>query len=196
MTVDQLYQLFHVLLLSLLAADVTKKAAATAEAAANTRVRNNKHNSTFYPIYLRHVDFTYDGHGALSAGASSRLLYDYPIKQRDEILDYLFTPNFGASLDLLKVEIGGDSQSTDGTEASHAHYREDLNCHRGYEWWLLEEATKRNPDIILYALSWAVPKWIGNDTYYSEDNIQYHLSWLKCARDEHPTIGNIDYIGK
>ena len=45
----------------------------------------------------------YDGHGGLSAGASSRLLYDYAEPQRSEILDYLFKPNFGASLQLLKV---------------------------------------------------------------------------------------------
>jgi galactosylceramidase len=138
---------------------------------------------------------TYDGHGALSAGASSRLLYDYSEPYRSDILDYLYTPKFGASLDLIKVEIGGDSQSTDGTEPSHQHTRTDLNCHRGYEWWLLEEAKKRNPDVVTYALSWAVPHWVGNDTYYSTDNIQYHLSWLKCLRDEHPTVGSLDYIG-
>jgi hypothetical protein len=32
----------------------------------------------------------YDGHGGLSAGASSRLLWDYREPQRSEILDYLF----------------------------------------------------------------------------------------------------------
>lgn len=48
------------------------------------------------------------------AGATTRLLIDYPTQQRDEVLDYLFKPNFGASLHVLKVEIGGDSQSTDG----------------------------------------------------------------------------------
>ena len=90
----------------------------------------------------------YNGHGALSAGASSRLLFDYEEPQRSQILDYLFLPKFGASLHVIKVEIGGDSQSTDGTEASHMHSRDDLNCNRGYEWWLLEEARKRNPMII------------------------------------------------
>ena len=37
---------------------------------------------------------------------------------------------------------------------------------------------------------WGVPGWIGdgNDTaspgnFYSQDNIDYHLSWLDCARD-------------
>ena len=53
---------------------------------------------------------------------------------------------------VLKVEIGGDSQSTDGTEPSHMHSPDDLNFKRGYEWWLMKEAKKRNPDIKLYGL--------------------------------------------
>ena len=57
----------------------------------------------------------YDGHGALSAGASSRLLIDYPEPYRSNVLDFLFLPRFGASLHMIKVEIGGDTQSTDGT---------------------------------------------------------------------------------
>jgi len=101
----------------------------------------------------------FDGVGGLSAGASSRLLYDYPEPQRSDILDYLFKPNFGASLQINKVEIGGDVQSTDGTEASHMHTRDDLSFERGYEWWLMVEAKKRNPDIKTYVLSWGVPHW-------------------------------------
>ena len=54
----------------------------------------------------------FDGVGALSAGASSRLLFDYPDPQRSDILDLLFKPSFGAALHLLKVERGGDAQST------------------------------------------------------------------------------------
>ena len=50
----------------------------------------------------------YDGHGGLSAGASSRLLWDYAEPQRSEILDYLFKPSFGAGMHTLKVELGGD----------------------------------------------------------------------------------------
>jgi hypothetical protein len=75
----------------------------------------------------------YDGHGGLSAGASSRLLADYKPAVASEILDYLYRPKFGANLHVCKVEIGGDTQSTDGTEASHMHARDDLNCTRGYE---------------------------------------------------------------
>ena len=32
---------------------------------------------------------------------------------------------------------------------------------RGYEWFILQEALKRNPGIITYGLSWGVPGWIG-----------------------------------
>jgi galactosylceramidase len=56
-----------------------------------------------------------------------------PLQQRDEILDYLFKPNYGASLHVLKVEIGGGAQSTEGTEASHMYTADDLDYTRGYE---------------------------------------------------------------
>ena len=36
------------------------------------------------------------------------------------------------------------------------HYKDDLGCNRGYEFWLLEQARARNPAIKTYALSWAV----------------------------------------
>jgi hypothetical protein len=77
---------------------------------------------------------TFDGIGAISGGgATSRLLIDYDEPARSEVLDYLFKPNYGASLQMLKVEIGGDSQSTDGTESSHMHSKDDLDLKRGYE---------------------------------------------------------------
>src|SRR5438477_8851503 len=51
---------------------------------------------------------TFEGIGAVSAGASSRLLIEYPEPQRSQVLDYLFKPNYGAALQHLKVEVGGD----------------------------------------------------------------------------------------
>ncbi len=103
------------------------------------------------PVSLRldgsSAGLVFDGHGLLSAGASSRLLRDYNEPYRSQILDYLFKPQFGASLDIIKVEIGGDCQSTSGTEPSHMHSRDDLGCARGYEGWLLQEAKQRNPRI-------------------------------------------------
>jgi len=90
-----------------------------------------------------------EGIGRVSAGASSRLLIDYPEPQRGQILDYLFKPNYGAGLQHLKVEVGGDTSSTDGSEPSHMRTRNDENYDRGYEWWLMKESNARNPKIIL-----------------------------------------------
>ena len=102
----------------------------------------------------------FDGHAGISAGGTSRFLRDYPSPQQSDILDYLFKPSFSAGYNILKVEIGGDAQSTDGTEASHQHYRGENNCtkERGNELWLLNEAKKRNPNITTSALSWGVPR--------------------------------------
>ena len=112
-------------------------------------------------------------------------------------MDYLFKPNFGASLHMLKVEIGGDAQSTDGTEPSHMHTQDDLNCERGYEWYLLKEAKARNPEILTYGLSWAWPAWTGNFTSSPwnapHKAANYTINWLKCARDTHGVT--IDYVG-
>ena len=84
-----------------------------------------------------------------------------------------------------QVEIGGDAQSTDGTEPSWAHDRSELSgdgCMRGYEAWLIQEAQKRNPGIITYGLSWGVPAWVGNGTYYSAENIAYQVGWSACIK--------------
>lgn len=74
---------------------------------------------------MRSIGKRFDGLGAISGGgATSRLLVDYPIEQREQVLDLLFLPQYAASLHIFKVEIGGDSQSTDGTESSHMHSAE------------------------------------------------------------------------
>ncbi|XP_070609976.1 galactocerebrosidase isoform X2 [Erythrolamprus reginae] len=140
----------------------------------------------------------FDGIGAVSGGgATSRLLVDYPEPYRSQILDYLFKPNFGASLQLLKVEIGGDAQSTDGTEPSHMHYENDENYFRGYEWWLMKEAKKRNPSIKLIGLPWAFPGWIGRGLswpyIYPDVTAYYIISWIIGAKKYHDL--DIDYIG-
>ena len=92
-------------------------------------------HSTSYPISSTRLGRVFDGIGGLSGGgATSRLLPDYSEPYKSQILDYLFKPHFGASLQILKVEIGGDIQSTEGTEASHMHSKDDENYERGYEW--------------------------------------------------------------
>jgi len=151
----------------------------------------------------------FDGLGALSAGASSRLLPDYPEPQRSDILDFLFQPQFGASFHHFKVEIGGDINSTDGTEPSHARTRaEFLNPRReyfdrGYEWWLMNEAKKRNPAILLDALQWGAPPWIGDANpgltepdprrFFSQDDADFIVSFIRGAQQYHGLA--IDYCG-
>jgi galactosylceramidase len=111
---------------------------------------------------------TFEGLGVLSAGGATSLLQNYPEPQRREILDLLFKPGCGAAYQVLKVELGGDINSTDGTEPSHARTRQEMEnpkpeyFNRGYEWWLMKEAKKRNPDIKLQILQWGAPGWIGD----------------------------------
>jgi hypothetical protein len=136
---------------------------------------------------------TFDGVGAISGGGgNSRLLFDYPPEQRTQILDYLFKPNYGAAVQLLKLEIGGDANSTDGAEPSHEHVKGDINCNVGYEFWLGEQAVARNPNIKLVALPWTAPGWIGNHNFWSQDMIDYDVSWLNCAKGHGLTI---NYLG-
>ncbi|MFC0435336.1 galactosylceramidase [Kutzneria buriramensis] len=127
---------------------------------------------------------TFDGVGAISGGGgNSRLLVDYPEPQRSQILDYLFKPGYGANVQLLKLEIGGDANSTDGAEPSVEHVKGTVNCSAGYEFWLAEQARARNPHIQFYGLAWAAPGWIGGGTnYWTKDSVDYLVSWLGCAK--------------
>jgi galactosylceramidase len=136
---------------------------------------------------------TFDGVGAVSAGASSRLLMDYPAPIRSKLLDYLFKPQYGAGFDHLKVEIGGGINSTDGAEPSHMRRRGEADYTRGYEWELMKEAKKRNPDITLGALPWGAPGWVGDGDFFTKDGAEYVASFVEGAREEHGL--ELDYVG-
>ena len=62
--------------------------------------------SVTYKIVLDDADSgrVFEGIGAISQGGTSRNMVDYPDKQKSEILDYMFKPKFGASLQHFKVE--------------------------------------------------------------------------------------------
>ena len=122
----------------------------------------------------------FDGIGAVSGGgATSVLLKDYPEPQRSQVLDLLFKPKFGASMSALLVEVPGDGNSTQGAEPSHMHSRDDLNFSRGYEWWLMRGAKKRNPDLTLDACAWGCPGWVGNGNFWSQDMCDYYVKWIQ-----------------
>ena len=160
----------------------------------------------------------FEGIGAISA-SSSTLLYDYEEPYRSDVLDYLFKPNFGAAYQHLKVEVGGDGNSTNGTEPPYARTLEEFELvqkvrtatdkttaaykadyekvkqyfNRGIEFWLMKEAKKRNPDIYLDILQWSAPGWLRyNGEYGSAANMnaQYEL-WKK---QKFYTQDNADYI--
>ena len=78
---------------------------------------------------------------------------------------------------------------------------------RGYEWWLMTEAKKRNPQIKLYGLPWAFPGWVianpvtGVQSYsdpagpykYPGQTARYITEWVRGAQSEHGL--QIDYLG-
>ena len=127
----------------------------------------------------------FEGIGAVSAGASTRNLADYPEKLKSEVLDYMFKPKFGANLQHLKVEIGGGENSTCGSEPTHVLTRDELAnpVPRGYEFWLMTEARKRNPKVILDCLPWAYPNWVSGA--FSQDSADWFVAFLDCAKNHY-----------
>jgi Glycosyl hydrolase family 59 len=110
-------------------------------------------------------DRVYDGVGAiLGGGGNARYLMDYPEPERTQILDSLFKPGYGASLQLLKLEIGGGGNSSDGSEPSIEPVRGEINCNAGYEFAIAKQAAALNPYLKLYGLQWSAPGWVGDGT--------------------------------
>ena len=126
-------------------------------------------------------------------GATSVLLKDYPAAQRRQILDLLFKPKFGASMSALLVEVPGDGNSTQGSEPSHQHAKEDVNYSRGYEWWLMLEAKRRNPDLSLDACAWGCPGWVGHGQFWSQDMCDYYVKWIQGLKSVYGL--DLDAIG-
>ncbi len=137
---------------------------------------------------------TFDGVGAvLGGGGTARYLEDYPRAQRRQILDYLFKPHYGAYLQLLKLEIGGDGNSSDGAEPSVQQAKRKTNCDAGYEFAIASKAAALNPRLKLYGLQWGAPGWVGrHGSLFTRADIRYLLDWLGCARQHGLTIS---YLG-
>ena len=126
----------------------------------------------------------FDGIGAVNGGgATSVLLKDYPEPQRSQIMDLVFKPMFGASVSAMLVEVPGDGNSTQGSMPSHSHYRGDNNFMRGYIWWVMREAHKRNPQLALDATAWSSPAWVGS--CWSDDMVDYYIAWMQGLRQVH-----------
>lgn len=134
----------------------------------------------------------FDGIGIVNGGgATSVLLKDYPERQRNEIMDMVYKPMFGASVSSLLVEIPGDGNSTQGSMPSHSHYLGDFNYRRGYIWWIMQEAKKRNPLLTLDGTAWSAPAWV--EDFWSQKMVDYYISWLLGLRRVYGL--NLDAIG-
>ena len=125
----------------------------------------------------------FEGIGAISQGGTSRNMVDYPAKLKSEILDYMFKPKFGANLQHFKVEIGGGENGTCGSEPTHALTREELAkpVPRGFEFWLMAEARKRNPRMMLDCLPWSYPSWVSSP--FSQDSADWYVAFLDVAKN-------------
>jgi galactosylceramidase len=121
---------------------------------------------------------TYEGVGGVFSNGMTKLLMDYPANQRNDILDLLFKPKFGASLDHVKVEIGTDVNSSSGTEPSHMRSSTDFDITRGSGLWIAQKAKALNPAIKLEALRWGTPAWISTDA----DRYLYYKKFLQGAQ--------------
>jgi hypothetical protein len=122
--------------------------------------------------------------GASGGGGGTRLLVDYPAQQRSDILDMLFKPLHGAALQHLKVEIGCDGDTTQGSEATHARSATDIDFDRGYEVWFMQEAANRRHDIQLSGLEWGIPGFVAADGMWSKTNVDYLTGWVAGLRDK------------
>jgi glycosyl hydrolase family 59/glycosyl hydrolase family 59 (putative galactocerebrosidase) len=173
-------------------------ACAAGVAATHDVVRPMAHQSA---IRVTHVTVdgdggarVYDGVGAIiGGGGNARYLMDYPAAQRAQILDYLFKPGYGAALQILKLEIGGDGNSSDGAEPSVEHTAGHINCDAGYEFAIAQQAVALNPRLRLYGLQWGAPGWVGqHSSLFTSADIRYVLDWLGCAK-QHGL--QINYLG-
>jgi galactosylceramidase len=125
----------------------------------------------------------FEGIGIVNGGGATSVLFkDYPVAQRNQILDLAFKPKFGASVSALLVEIPGDGNSTQGSMPSHMHTPNDLNYQRGYTWWVLREAKKRNPRLTVDGAAWSAPGWVGKGNFWSQDAADYYVKWLEGLR--------------
>lgn len=123
---------------------------------------------------------TFEGIGGVTSNGMTKLLHEYPEAQRNDILNFLFTPKFGASFHQLKVEIGSDANGTCGTEPSHMRSETDFDITRGVGLWMAREAKNRNQDLILDAIRWGTPAWLTNNV----KKYTFYKNFLQGAKDE------------
>lgn len=129
---------------------------------------------------------TFKGFGAVTCNNTSRLLLDYKEEQPEQywkIMNLLFNPETGAGLNHVKVEMGGDVNSSSGTEPSTMRSaEEEANVLRGAGWHFAADAKSINPDITVEMLRWGEPAWTQEGRGYEEyanPKFEARYQWYK-----------------
>lgn len=126
----------------------------------------------------------FGGFGAVSANNTSNLLLDYKEEHPDvywAIMESLFDPDTGAGLNHIKLELGGDVDTSSGTEpATKRSADEPADVLRGAGFHFAADALSINPDIKLEALRWAEPSWTNGDYELRYD---WYLETIEAAYD-------------
>ncbi|WP_163537018.1 FIVAR domain-containing protein [Gracilibacillus sp. YIM 98692] len=141
----------------------------------------------------------FKGFGTVSGNNTSRLLLDYKEEHPEkywEIMNKLFNPNTGAGLTHVKVELGGDINSSSGTEPATMRYADEpANVLRGAGFQFAADAKSINPDITTEILRWGEPRWtwngVANGDY--ENRYQWYKKTIDAVYKEYGF--KLDYVG-
>lgn len=128
----------------------------------------------------------FQGFGAVTCNNTSNLLIDYKEenpKEYWEMMNMLFNTETGAGLSHVKVELGGDVNSSSGTEPATMRYEdEEANVRRGAGWVFAADALSINPNITVEALRWGEPNWTWKGGY--EARYKWYKETIDAAYDE------------
>ncbi|MEH7250691.1 S-layer protein [Neobacillus niacini] len=141
----------------------------------------------------------FKGFGTVTANNTSRLMLDYKEEHPEEywqIMNKLFNKNTGAGLTHVKIELGGDVNSSSGTEPATMRYADEpANILRGAGFQFAADAKSINPDITTEILRWGEPRftWNGAENKDYENRYQWYKQTIDAVYDEYGF--KLDYVG-
>jgi hypothetical protein len=141
----------------------------------------------------------FKGFGTVTANNTSRLMLDYKEehpKEYWEIMNKLFNKDTGAGLAHVKIELGGDVNSSSGTEPATMRYADEAaNVLRGAGFQFAADAKSINPDITTEILRWGEPRftWSGAASNEYEDRYQWYKQTIDAVYKEYGF--KLDYVG-
>lgn len=145
--------------------------------------------------------YAFGGIGAVSSGASLRLLADYKSSSPDEyyeILNILFGRESGAGLSRIFVEMGSDINSVPCAEPAAMRSADDIPDITGNAGWqIAADALKISPDISVGMVRTEEPRFVADAFAESRtEGLETCYKWYKsCIEAVYDTYGiRLDYI--